>query len=189
MTIRNRIARAAVRRLAPQFSSPHGPLGLVAGAIMRRRNNALNVAVVDVAGVRPGDCVLDVGCGPGNAVLEAAGRVGSGRAHGVDASPAMVRMARRRLRGRPNAHIYRGSAEHLPLADTSIDVAWAVNSLHHWSDVAAGLSELHRVLVPGGRAVVVERLGPPTGPHRPHGAAPSPRAVVGTAHRARLTSR
>jgi ubiquinone/menaquinone biosynthesis C-methylase UbiE len=54
--------------------------------------------------------------------------------------------------------VVEGSAEHLPLEDGSATVAWAVASFHHWSDPDAGLAEVHRVLAPGGRLLVAERL-------------------------------
>lgn len=56
------------------------------------------------------------------------------------------------------------------MADRSVTVAWAISSAHHWADVAAGLGELHRVLAPGGRLIIAERLARSGGRgHAAHG--------------------
>jgi ubiquinone/menaquinone biosynthesis C-methylase UbiE len=138
-----------------------GPLGLVLGLAMAVGRGRRARLVADLAGVRPGDRVLDVGCGPGRFLREAAGR--GAQAVGVDPSPQMRRLALllqpRRLRGAVT--VLDGTAERLPLGDGAATVAWAVASAHHWTDLDAGLAELHRVLAPGGRLLVVERLARP----------------------------
>lgn len=140
-----------------------GVLGLVGGlamAVGRGRNARL---VADLAGVGPGDRVLDVGCGPGRFLREAAGR--GADAVGVDPSAQMRRLARRLTpaRLRDAVTVVDGTAERLPLEDGAATVAWAVASVHHWTDREAGLAELHRVLEPGGRLLLAERLARPRG--------------------------
>jgi ubiquinone/menaquinone biosynthesis C-methylase UbiE len=74
----------------------------------------------------------------------------------------MLRLARF-LTGR-SAYALRyaeGSAEALPLPDSSVSVAWSIASVHHWVDLDAGLREARRVLKPGGRLVAIERLSRP----------------------------
>jgi ubiquinone/menaquinone biosynthesis C-methylase UbiE len=118
-------------------------------------------SVADLAQVGTGDRVLDVGCGPG-----AAARLASPRGAavvGVDPSPLMLRFARcisaaRRVDGLD----WRvGPAESLPLPDASVNIAWAISTVHHWDDPTAGLGEIRRVLVPAGRVLLAERLVPP----------------------------
>jgi ubiquinone/menaquinone biosynthesis C-methylase UbiE len=111
--------------------------------------------------VGPQDRVLDVGCGPGGAAREAARR--GAAVTGVDPAPLMLALGRRLSRGQSGRGIafVEGTAEALPVADRSVTVAWAISSAHHWADVAAGLRELHRVLEPGGRLIIAERLARP----------------------------
>jgi ubiquinone/menaquinone biosynthesis C-methylase UbiE len=140
-----------------------GALGLVAGLAMAVGRGRAAGFVADTAAVGPDDRVVDVGCGPGRFLREAAER--GAEVVGVDPSRRMRRMAERftPARLRPKVTVLDGSAERLPLEDRSATVAWAVASVHHWDDVDAGLAELHRVLAPGGRVLLAERLARPRG--------------------------
>jgi ubiquinone/menaquinone biosynthesis C-methylase UbiE len=107
-----------------------------------------------------GDAVADIGCGPGTAARRAA-RLGASVV-GIDPAPVMLRAAR--FLTRRSAHAVRyaeGSAEAMPLPDSSVSVAWSIASVHHWADVDAGLQEVRRVLRSGGRLVAIERLTEP----------------------------
>lgn len=115
------------------------------------RHPKSNIAIVDYAGVGPGDRLLDIGCGPGAALRQA---VKSGAtAAGVDPSPSMVERASKRV---PDADVRVGSAEEIPFDDDVFTVAINVASFHHWADREAGLTEIRRVLSPGGRLHIME---------------------------------
>lgn len=68
----------------------------------------------------------------------------------------VLEMRRLGQRARQRLEIVDGAAEHLPVGDSSIDAAWAVNMMHHWTDPDAGVSELRRVLRGGGRLLLVD---------------------------------
>ena len=101
--------------------------------------------------VRPGDTVIDVGCGAGRAVDDLAAR--GAHAIGIDSSEQMLRTARQRF---PQCDFRLGSAELLPLQDRSVDRYRADRLFVHLKDPMAGLVEARRVLSPGGRIVLVE---------------------------------
>lgn len=122
-----------------------------------RRNPLASRAVVEWAELEPNSNVLDIGCGPGAAVVIAAEGLVDGTAYGVDPSPDFIRMARQRAADITNAEFRLGAAHQLPFRDGQFDVAWAVHSVHHWSDLEASLPSVRRVLRTGGRFLVVER--------------------------------
>lgn len=98
--------------------------------------------------------VLDVACGPGTLALLAAGMVG--RVDAVDFSAQMVGILRRRAEaeGMGNVHARTADGQRLPFGTGEFDAAFSMFGLIFFPDRAAGFAELHRVLKPGGRAVV-----------------------------------
>lgn len=119
------------------------------------RDPRSNRVVVGAATPGVGDSIVDIGCGVGAAVRRAA--AAGADATGVDPSPAMVDIARRRARGRAGVRFVVGDAADLPLPDDSVSIAWTIAAFHHWPDPSAGLVEIARVLCPGGRLFVGER--------------------------------
>ena len=102
------------------------------------------VGPTDLAGKR----VLDVGCGRGGTVALLAERFGA-EVVGVDLAPEAVAFCRRAHR-HPDVRFEVGDAEHLPVEDASFDVVTNVESSHTYPDVRAFLTEVRRVLRPGG---------------------------------------
>ena len=155
-----------------QFGEPRGVRGWLAAKVIGRLTGEANQWMVDCLDLRSDDRFLDVGCGPGLAVAMAASRAADGFAAGVDASATMVRQARRRNRAAVaagRAKVERADAASLPFPDGHFDKAGSLNSMQFWACPQQGLRELHRVLVPGGRAVVVlmARSDDPPAPAHP----------------------
>lgn len=137
------------------FAHPRGLRGILAGRFMRWTNRQRDLA--ELAGVRPGDRVLEVGYGPGVLLGLLAERVGDGRVSGVDPSPEMRDLAARRNRaairaGRMDLRL--GTAEATGFGDAEFDRVVTVNTVALWPDLEAGLRELHRVTRPGGRVLI-----------------------------------
>ncbi|MFB4294669.1 GNAT family N-acetyltransferase [Nonomuraea sp. ATR24] len=109
---------------------------------------------VAVAELRAGETVLDLGSGGGIDVLLSARRVGPhGTVFGLDASPAMVELARRNAEqaGTVNARFLHGTIEAIPLPGHAVDVVISNCVINLSDDKAAVLAEAFRVLRPGGR--------------------------------------
>ena len=122
-------------------------------------------AAIEVAGLAPGMRVLDVACGTG-LLTRAAGLAVApgGEVLGIDLSAQMLARARRRREaGGVAVHYQRADALHLPVGDASFEVVMVGFGLRNLSDYGVGLAEMSRVLVPGGRLVVLEIAEPAGG--------------------------
>ncbi len=98
--------------------------------------------------------LLDVCSGPGRLLVQLAATLPEVELFGVDVSAAMVRRARRRLG--PRAKMVCAPAAAIPYEDASFDVVVCSASFYQWDDPVAGLDEIHRVLKPGGFALLYE---------------------------------
>src|SRR5690606_27779700 len=115
-----------------------------------------------LAALRPGERVLDVGCGTGVVTRLAARDVGAGGgAVGVDLEAAMLAVARSVTPPTPGIEWRQADAQALPFDDECFDVALCQMSLQFVEDRTRALAEMRRVLVPGGR-VVLGLPGPAT---------------------------
>jgi SAM-dependent methyltransferase len=114
---------------------------------MGRYSQLLTGQMADLAGVRPGQRVLDVGCGPGALTAELVSRVGASAVVAVDPSEPFVETARAR---NPGVDVLQASAADLPFADGAFDSALAQLVVHFMPDPVAGLAEMARVTRPGG---------------------------------------
>jgi SAM-dependent methyltransferase len=118
--------------------------------VLRRRR-----LVREALAAKRGDCIVDIGCGPGFYTAELLDEVGpDGAVLAVDVSSAMLATAARRSEGRLNATFREGQATSLPAEDQSFDRAFVVQVLEYVADVPQALREMHRVLRPGGRGLV-----------------------------------
>jgi len=110
--------------------------------------------LLELAALQPGERVLDVACGTGVIARLAAERVGTeGAVSAVDLNPGMLAVARSVRSAGAAIDWQEGGAEELPLADASFDAALCQLGLQFFRDRVAGLREMRRVLVPGGRAL------------------------------------
>jgi ArsR family transcriptional regulator len=100
--------------------------------------------------------VADLGCGGGHFAEKLAGF--AGEVIGIDASPEMLKAARRRLAPLDNVKLKQAELSAVPLADATCDAAFCVLALSYTEDPAAVVAEIRRLLKPAGRAIIVDVL-------------------------------
>jgi ubiquinone/menaquinone biosynthesis C-methylase UbiE len=148
------------RALAHQLARPSGLPGRFMGRTLDRVNSRVNQIALDQLSLDPGDRLLDVGFGGGLLMREALARVPGIFVTGIDVSHPMLARAEKLFRdgirsGR--VEIREADVAAIPYADGRFDKAAAINTMHFWSRPGLGLSELRRVLVPGGLLVIAVR--------------------------------
>jgi SAM-dependent methyltransferase len=114
---------------------------------MGRYSVLLSPQLADLAGVRAGQRVLDVGCGPGALTTELVSRTGAANVAAVDPSAPFVEAARAR---HPGVDVRQASAEALPFEARGFDAAIAQLVVHFMTDPVLGIAEMRRVVRPGG---------------------------------------
>lgn len=123
------------------------------------------LAAVDGLRLPPGSIAVEAGCGPGRLAAGLASRGLRVLAH--DTSPEMLRRARKRLRALPGAApcaLQVATVERMPYRDASVDLVCSAGVLEYLSSDAAMFGEIHRVLRPGGHALLaVTNLWSPAG--------------------------
>jgi SAM-dependent methyltransferase len=136
----------------------YDPLTRIAG--MSRVHDGL----VDRADLRPGQRVLEIGCGTGNLLLAVARREPGAELIGIDPDAAALRRAgRKAARAELPVRLERAFAGELPLPDGSVDRVLSSFMLHHLDDdeKARAVREVRRVLRPGGQLHLVDLAGTP----------------------------
>ena len=123
---------------------------------MAKQTAAENDMALELLQLDPADCALEIGSGHGDTLAKAAA-ASRGFLSGVDFSSVMHRHATRRHRhlvrdGRVEFRL--GSSDRLPYADRTFDKAYTVHTVYFWTAPLEHLSEVHRVLRPGGRFVL-----------------------------------
>lgn len=114
---------------------------------------------VESLSLADGECVLELGCGPGNSFAELRARVGeSGRVVGMDYSAGMAKRAGEEIRrsGWRNVHALCGDSGRLAVPDESVDAVYASMTLSAMANPRRALDAAHRAMRPGGRLVVLD---------------------------------
>ena len=140
------------------ISRVYDPLNLVISAFQEPRWRR---RAVSVAQLRPGGRAIDIATGTGKVAADLHRRVQpGGEVLGVDISPGMIGIARRRFDGRAGLTFVVGDALALPAPDASFDAATIAFGMRNLPDYRQGFAEMRRVVRPGGRVVCLEIARP-----------------------------
>jgi SAM-dependent methyltransferase len=133
-----------VRVFAPLFGRLYGSVAQdVAGELAAR-------------GRKRQPIILDLGCGPGDLVVEISHRVRDARIVGIDMSPSMLLWAGRHATTDGRIRFIVGDAAVLPFDDASVDLVVSTLSMHHWTEPVDVFAEIARVLRPDGVALIYD---------------------------------
>jgi len=115
--------------------------------------------VISLLNIHPNVHFLDIGCGTGWAVGQAANLVkGNGLFYGVDLSPRMIEKAKSNFSGKDNFHFLQANSESIPLDDNFFDIIICTNSFHHYLHPDKALREMRRLLKSGGKLYLLDPL-------------------------------
>jgi ubiquinone/menaquinone biosynthesis C-methylase UbiE len=116
--------------------------------------------VVELAGPRPDDVVLDIATGAGHTALALASHVRHVIAYDITETMLAETQRNAAARGLRNISTRQGPAEALPFPDASFDIVTVRQAPHHYADIRAAICEMSRVAKPGGRVVLIDSLSP-----------------------------
>ena len=129
------------------------------------REDALRTMTVNLAQVKPGDCVLEVGCATGTLSLAAKRQAGpTGSVFGIDIIPGMIEVSKKKAaQAKLDVTFQLGSIEDIPFPDENFDVVICSFMIFHMSEKVRnkGIKEIYRVLKPQGRLLVLDLALPP----------------------------
>jgi ubiquinone/menaquinone biosynthesis C-methylase UbiE len=115
-----------------------------------------NRKVCQLVNLQDGMKLLDVGCGTGSLLKELSLSGKELSLYGIDLSPEMINAARVKLQDKKHIEFYEGSAADLPFESNFFDYVVCMNSLHHHPDPNQSLTEMTRVLKPGGVMIIMD---------------------------------
>lgn len=136
----------------------------ITAILMGGREKGIRKASIELAAIKPGNHVLEIGCGTGTLTQLAKQRAGpEGKVFGIDPLPQMIERARQKaLKAKMDITFDQGSMDALPFPDDSFDIVLASFMIFHTDPGIRqkGFDEIYRVLKEGGRFIVIDTEEP-----------------------------
>lgn len=140
-----------------QHKEPRGLLGLYIGERMVRQHRPETAWTLSLLNLELSDDVLELGCGAGYAMKLLLKESQVNQAVGLDLSHSILRSAAIRNRKEikmGKARFLHGNVNQLPFKNSSFSKIFSIHSVYFWEDLPSSLSEIYRVLKPGGCAII-----------------------------------
>ena len=158
VTLKVLVVLIAAWVMASQVRKPGRWLGRVMARAMNRSHAAMTAWGLSHIAVEKNFTILDVGCGGGKTIDTLASLAPDGRVFGIDYAAGSVATARATNAARIAAgrvDIQAGAVSHLPFGADTFDIVTAVETHYYWPDLARDVSEVQRVLKPGGTFLII----------------------------------
>ena len=142
------------KALSAQLRQPEGEMGQKVGNLMNDGNRPMNLQTLAAIDAKKGEHILEIGMGNGAFVKNILNAELDIRYTGIDFSPLMVEESKQRNSNyvtTGQAAFIEANLEALPLDDNSVDKAFTINTFYFWEHITQCLSEIKRVLKPGGK--------------------------------------
>ena len=155
-----------VRRMFDRIAPNYDSLNMFLSAGMDRRWRKTAIGMLEVP---PGAQVLDVATGTGDLAFEIARQINDAEVTGLDLAENMLVVARKKSLKRglsERVHFTQGDSENLPFEDDTFHGVSVAFGVRNFGDLPRGMNEIHRVLKPGGRLVVLEFTKPRSFPFK-----------------------
>lgn len=139
------------------YQTPKGIIGTYIGEKMVRQHKVETSWTLELMNVHQGNRILELGCGAGYALKLILEKDLTEEIVGLDISPTMIRSAKvrnKRAINEKRVKLIQANLNNLPLQNESFNTVLSIQTIYFWTDIAATLSEIYRVLKPKGVVIL-----------------------------------
>jgi ubiquinone/menaquinone biosynthesis C-methylase UbiE len=140
-----------------QYKKLQGLIGTYIGEKMVRQHKPETFWTIELLNIKKGETVLELGCGAGYAMKQILEHTLPKEMVGLDISPAVIKSARIRNRKaikEERAKLVQGNVQKLPFPNDHFDKLFSIHTIYFWDDIDETVSEIYRVLKPGGSFIL-----------------------------------
>jgi ubiquinone/menaquinone biosynthesis C-methylase UbiE len=140
-----------------QYGSPKGIIGTYIGEKMVKQHKPETVWTIELLNIQKSENVLELGCGSGYAMKLILEQNRVGKVVGLDLSPTVIRSAMIRNKQAINeekANLVQANVKSLPFENEQFDKVFSIHSIYFWDELSVAISEIYRVLKPGGSLIL-----------------------------------